>query len=435
MYQPINSFPPSGTRDFFPQNMKKHNWLFNQIKKISESYGFEQYDAPIVEYANLFTRKGGDDILSEMYVIEDKEPKLALRPEITPSFVRMAIQKYATNSFKPLKWFSISQCWRYETTTRGRKREHYQWNMDIFGANNIKYELELFSIIIKFFTKVGLTSKDVTIHISNRKILQYVLNYIGVPYNLFEKACVIIDKISKLSNEDFETKLINEIDIDHDKVEYIKQLINVKNINDLTQFMPADNEILIELQQLFMLAEQLNIGQWLIFDPSIVRGLSYYTGIVFEGFFNNSEIKRSVCGGGRYDNLTQTYGYEKVPIIGFGFGDVVILDILEELSLLPNFEFNVDYVVVPFNDQLYPASVMISEMLREKNKIVLTYMKTGKRTLAFDYANKVGSEIVIYVAPDEWAKKQLVVKYLRETEKIKKQIIIDIDEFIHNILT
>ena len=433
MNQQINSFPPSGTRDFFPQDMKKRNWLFDTFKQISESYGFEQYDAPIVEHADLYTRKGSDDILSEMYVISDKEPKLAIRPEMTPSFVRMAMQKYATNSYKPLKWFSIPQCFRYETTSRGRKREHFQWNLDILGADNMKYELELFSILISFFTKVGLTSKDVTIHISNRKILQYVLNFIGVPDNLFEQACVIIDKISKLSEEDFANKLINEINMDLNGVNYIRDLMKVTIIDDLAQFMPTDNEAFIDLKQLFTLAEQLHINEWLIFDPSIVRGLSYYTGIVFEGFFNNSEIKRAVCGGGRYDNLTQTYGYDKVPVIGFGFGDVVILDVLEELSLLPKFVNKVDYVVVPFNDELYPASMIISELLRTKNKIVLTYMKAGKRTLAFDYADRVGSDIVIYVAPTEWDNKQLVVKYLRETDKNKKQIVIDLNEFINSL--
>ncbi len=430
----IDSFPPSGTRDFFPPDMMKHNWLFNIIKKISESYGFEQYDAPIVEHANLYTRKGGDDILSEMYAFQQGETNLAIRPEMTPSLVRMIMQKYATNPIKPMKWYSIPQCWRYETTTRGRKREHYQWNMDIFGADNIKYEIELFSIIIKFFKEVGLKPTDIQIHISNRKILQYVLNNIGVPDNLFEQACIIIDKVSKLSNEDFESKLINEIKINIDDVNYIRKLMNIKNIDDLTQFMPYDHETVIELQNLFQLAKNINIEQWLVFDPSIVRGLSYYTGIVFEGFFINSTIKRAVCGGGRYDNLTKTYGYnESIPAIGFGFGDVVILDVLEELSLLPKFAQKVDYVVVSFNNELYPASVLVSEMLREKNKNVLTYMKDGRRGHAFDYANKVGSPIVIYIAPDEWATKQLVVKYLRETDTTKKQIIINVNDFINSI--
>ena len=158
--------------------------------------------------------------------------------------------------------------------------------------------------------------------------------------------------------------------------------------------------------------------------------------MVFEAFFKNSEIKRAVCGGGRYDNLMQTYGYnEKIPAIGFGFGDVVILDVLEEKGLLPQFESDIDYLLIPFNEGLYPAAVMVAELLRDKNKSVLLYTKGGKRSNAFNYADRIGIDIVIFVAPDEWVNdKSIVIKYLREAEVNKKQIVIKLDEFISSLI-
>jgi histidyl-tRNA synthetase len=429
----INTFPPSGTRDFFPKNLKNRLWLFDIWTKISKSYGYEQYDAPVVEYAELYTRKGGDDILNEMYKIQLGEISLALRPEMTPSLVRMIMQIYHTNPYKPIKWFSIPQCWRYETTIRGRKREHYQWNIDILGADSVKYEIELFLILVRFFRMVGLTQNDVAIHVSNRKILQKVLEQLGIPDELFEKACIIIDKIGKLTPEEFTTRMIEEIGMNLDGVIVIQKLVEIKTVEELYEFVPENDECLVETQALFNLAELVGIKPWLEFDVGIVRGLSYYTGLVFEGFFKNSEIKRAVCGGGRYDNLMQTYGYnEKIPAIGFGFGDVVILDVLEEMELLPQFDSDVEYVVVPFNDGLYPASIMVAEALREKNKSVLVYSRGGKRTNAFNYADRVGAKFVIFVAPDEWLQDEsIVVKNLREEDKNKKQIVVRLQDYVN----
>jgi histidyl-tRNA synthetase len=429
----INNFPPAGTRDFYPNDLKLQKWLFKIWTDISTSYGFEQYDSSIVEHVDLYTRKGGDDIVNEMYTFNKGGTALALRPEMTPTLARMIMQIYKTSPYKPLKWFSIPQCYRYETTIRGRKREHYQWNIDMFGANNIKYEIELFLILTKFFKTVKLTSKDIQIYISNRKILQKVLEQMKVADDLFDRACIIIDKIKKIPLEEFQTRMMNEIGLSMDDINIILQVLQVTNVNDLTKFIPENDECLLELQKLFELAKLVNIDEWLIFDMSIVRGLSYYTGLVFEAFFKNSDIKRSVCGGGRYDNIMQTYGHnERIPAIGFGFGDVVILDVLGEMGLLPKFTSDVDYVVIPFNDSLYFAAVMVSEMLRDKGKNVITYGKGGKRGDAFNYADKVGTDKVIFVAPDEWTKDCIVVKHLRKDSKDNQQII-NLKEYVDSL--
>lgn len=430
----INTQPPAGTRDFFPQDLKIRNWLFDIWTQISKSYGFEQYDAPIIENVELYTRKGGDDIVNEMYTFTKGGIPLALRPEMTPSLARMIIQTFNSHPYKPLKWFSIPQCFRYETTIRGRKREHYQWNIDIFGANNIKYEIELFIMLVKFFKTVKLTHNDIKIKISNRQVLQKILSQMNVTDDLFERACIIIDKIKKIPLEEFQERMMNEISMSMDDINIIINLLNIKTVDELKSFMPDTEPCFMELNKLFDICNVIGISDWIEFDVSVVRGLSYYTGLVFEAFFINSDIKRSVCGGGRYDSLMQTYGHnQKIPAIGFGFGDVVILEVLKDMNLLPMPKSDIDYVVIPFNESLYLSAIQISEMLRDKNKNVITYNKGGKRGDAFNYADRVGTKYVIFVAPDEWENKSIVVKDLREDEKNKRQVVVNLNEYVESL--
>lgn len=434
----IDSFSISGTRDFYPADLKYRNWLFNIWNDISISYGYEQYDTPIVENVELYTKKSGtDDIINEMYIIKNhNDNKLTLRPEMTPSFIRLGMEVYKTSLCKPLKWFSIAQCWRYETTIRGRKREHYQWNVDILGANDNKYELELFLILIRFFKSVGLTYNDIKISLSDKKILSKILEQIGISNNLYDKAFNIIDKIKKLTFVTFKSKMIDELNITEEQVNTIYNLIiNTSSIEDLYKYIPENDECFTELNKLLNLAKEININLWLTFDISIVRGLTYYTGLVFEGFFINSDIKRSVCGGGRYDKLVETYGYkEQVPVIGFGLGDVVMLEVLGEFGLLPIFKPNIDYLIIPYNETLYTSAVIVSELIRDKNKSVITYTKGGKIKNAFKYADKIGANNIIFIAPNEWCDNEsIIIKYLREKDISKKQVTVKLCDYINTI--
>lgn len=428
----ISIYPISGTRDFKPDDLRKREWLFAIWKRISLQYGFEGVDAPILESKNLYSRKGSDDLLEEMFRLKTGNEDLVLRPEFTPTVCRLVMQILPKSPKVPLKFFNERvECWRNETTSLGRKRNFIQWNADVFAGPGVKYELELFQMIITFFKEVKLKPDDIIIKVSNRMILQKVLQSLKVPDELFEQSCIIIDKIKKLSDEDFEMKL-NGIGV-YD-VNRIRKLTTITSVDQLTEFLQPNDDTLKEITELFRLAKELGIDEWLKFDASIVRGLSYYTGLVFEGFALSTMCKRAVCGGGRYDNLLQTYGYkEKVPAVGFGFGDVVIMEVLEELKLLPDFSQKVDYVVVPFNDSLYVPSVKISEALRSKGKTVITYNNKGKRTKAFDFANKTGAELVVYVAPDEWSKEEIVVKRLRETDLDKKQFTVKLNDYIDSL--
>ncbi len=194
----LDTNPPKGTRDFYPEDMRLQTWLFSQWREVAKTYGFSEYDAPVLESEALYTRKAGEEVTEQLYNFVDKGDRaVALRPEMTPSLARMVMAKKGGLGL-PLKWFSIPQCWRYERMTRGRRREHYQWNMDIWGVGGVETEAELLSAMVNFFEKVGLTSEDVGIKVNSRLVIGEVLTELGIPEEKFAATCVLVDKLEKV---------------------------------------------------------------------------------------------------------------------------------------------------------------------------------------------------------------------------------------------
>ncbi|KAG7607961.1 Histidine-tRNA ligase [Arabidopsis suecica] len=324
-FQNIDVNPPKGTRDFPPEDMRLRNWLFNHFKEVSRLFGYEEVDFPVLETEALFIRKAGEEIRDQLYCFEDRgNRRVALRPELTPSLARLVIQKGKSVSL-PLKWFAVGQCWRYERMTRGRRREHYQWNMDIIGMPEVTAEAELISSIVTFFKRIGITASDVGFKVSSRKVLQEFFKKYGVPEDLFGRVCIIIDKIEKIPIDEIKKEL-GFTGISDDAIEQLLQVFSVKSLDDLEDILGGAGEAIADLKQLFSLAEKFGYSEWIQFDASVVRGLAYYTGIVFEGFDREGKL-RAICGGGRYDRLLSTYGGDDIPACGFGFGDAVIVEV------------------------------------------------------------------------------------------------------------
>lgn len=417
----INLEPPSGTRDFFPEEMRQQMWMFDKFKETARLFGFQQYDAPVLEHQNLYTRKAGEEIVDQMYNFVDKEgTEVTLRPEMTPSLARMvlSLMRIETGEMAvqlPLKWFSIPQCWRFETTQRGRKREHYQWNMDIVGVTTIYAEAELLASVVAFFESVGITSKDVGLKVNSRKVLGAVLKNAGVPDSRFAETCVIIDKQDKIGAEEVIKLLVEKVELPKKVAEQIVAATAAKTLEEFATIAGVrDSEDVKELQTLFNLAEDYGYGDWLQFDASVVRGLSYYTGVVFEGF-DKAGVLRAICGGGRYDRLLTLYGSPKeVPCCGFGFGDCVIVELLKEKGVLPSFSAKLDYVVAAWNADMMGKAMNVARRLRLAGKTVDVYMEPGKKVAkAFNYGDRVGADKVAFVAPDEWEKGLVAIKDLR----------------------
>lgn len=421
--QKIDVNPPRGTRDFAPEDMRLRNWLFGHFTEVSKLFGFEQIDAPVLESEELFVRKAGEEITDQLYNFEDKGGRrMSLRPEITPSLARLVLQK-GKGLPLPAKWWVIGQCWRYERTTRGRRREHYQWNMDIIGVQGMEAEAELLAAITTFFQRVGLTSEDVGIKINSRKVLQAIISSCGVPDDLFGAVCVIVDKMEKIPRE----KVVEELDklgVDGEAIDKILSSMAVKSLEDLETLIGTDTEAIADMRYLFNLAEGYGFADWLQFDASVVRGLAYYTGTVFEGFDRAGEL-RAICGGGRYDRLLSTFGGEDKPAAGFGFGDAVIVELLKDKGLLPDLGHVVDDMVMVMGENVGPYAAGVAAKLRASGRSVELVLESNKKMKwAFKQAERCGAQRLITVGSKEMEAGVVRVKDLAAREEVE----ISVDE-------
>ena len=467
---PVNLDAVSGTRDFFPEEFRLQTWLFEKFRKCGLRAGFEEYDAPVLERQELYKRKAGEEITQQMYSFVDKDGvEVTLRPEMTPTLARMVLSRGAS-MILPLKWFSIPQCWRFEATQRGRKREHYQWNMDIIGCKEITAEVELLSAAVEFFKSCGITSADVGIKVNSRKVMQSMLTINDVPDEIFAPTCVILDKLDKIGAEAVVKELTETLGLPRETAENVVKTLSCKTVEELEEMAREAIEVssggddgdntnsntkavgdssIRELKELFKLAEEYGFGDWLQFDASVVRGLAYYTGVVFEAFDKAGEL-RAIAGGGRYDKLLSLYGATTpVPACGFGFGDCVIVELLKEKNLLPNVQKRVDFCVCAYNKDMQGKAMKAAGLLRQtsppsngsggggggssndddgdgninsanenKRLVVVDVLLEPKKKVAqtFDYANRIGARYVVFVAPSEWENGCVRIKDLRAEE-------------------
>jgi histidyl-tRNA synthetase len=395
--------------------MRLRNWLFDNFTDAALLHGFDEYDAPVLEHEELYTRKQGEEITQQLYNFQDKgERKVALRPEMTPSLARMVMAR-AGGLPMPIKWFSIPQCWRYERTQRGRGREHYQWNVDIWGTNEISADAELISILVTFFEGVGLTAKDLVIKISSRKVLEEVLGSLGISGENFSKTCIIVDKMDKLPADVIENQLI-ELGHNSDAISKIQSILGMKNMDELSKSLGGESIAVSELNLLFNSIDSYGISEWVEFDASIVRGLAYYTGAVFEAHDREGKF-RAICGGGRYDKLLSTLGGKDLPATGFGFGDMVIMELLAEKNLIPELISGIEDIVIPLNPELRSASVTVAAALRDIGRTVDLVLEDKKLKWAFKHAERTGADRLVMVMPEEWKSGKVRIKDLESGEE------------------
>ena len=404
-----------GTRDFYPEDMRLRNWLFERFHSAARSHGFEEYDAPVLESEELYTRKAGEEIVGQLYNFEDKGGRrVALRPEMTPSLARMVMAR-AGGLALPIKWYSIPQCWRYERTQRGRGREHYQWNVDIWGMNGIEADAELLSVLVQFFDSVGLNSEDLVIRISSRKVLEEVLGSLGLEGEIFAQTCVIVDKMDKLPEDVIEAQL-SDLGLSSESISTIRSVLGITDLEYLSSALASDSEALIELQTLFSLCDSYGISDWVSFDASVVRGLAYYTGPVFEAHDRAGNL-RAICGGGRYDKLIGTLGGNDLPATGFGFGDMVVMELLAEKGLLPELSNGVGDVVFGMGSELRGAAMQVAAKLRSAGRTVDLVLEDKKMKWVFKHAERCGATRLVMVMPDEWAEGKVRIKELDTGEE------------------
>ena len=411
----MNLSPPRGTRDFFPDDLRQRNWLFGHFREVARQFSFEEYDTPVIESEELYIRKAGEEIVEQLYAFEDKSGRrLSLRPEMTPSLARLVLQRAGSLAL-PIKWFSIPQCWRYERMTRGRRREHYQWNMDILGVEGVAAEAELLGAITTLLSRLGLGAGDVEIRVSNRKILQAVATAAGIADDQFGPVCVLIDKLEKVPREDVEAE-VQALGIDPAIVGRVVDIAALGSLEEMAAHVDQERGGLIELTRLFELADRYGYADWLRFDARLVRGLAYYTGVVFEVFSRGVDL-RAICGGGRYDRLLSTFGGKDLPACGFGFGDAVIVELLSEKGLLPDLPPGVDDVVFAFSPELRDAAMQVATRLRRRGRGVDLVLEERKMKWAFRHADSVAADRLVLLAPDEWSRGLVRIRDLRSGEE------------------
>ena len=404
-----------GTRDFYPEDMRIRNWLFDNFQSAARSHGFEEYDSSVLEHEELYTRKQGEEITQQLYNFEDKGGrKVALRPEMTPSLARMVMARAGALP-TPIKWFSIPQCWRYERTQRGRGREHYQWNVDIWGSDAIQADAELLSVLVSFFEGVGLNADDLVIRISSRKVLEEVLGSLGISGDAFAATCIIVDKMDKLPAETVEQQL-SEQGLNSDAITAIQSTLGLSDLDSLASALGEGSEAVAELATLFDLVDAYGISDWVAFDASVVRGLAYYTGPVFEAHDRAGKL-RAICGGGRYDRLLSSLGGNDMPATGFGFGDMVIMELLNEKGLVPDLPSGNQDIVIAIDENLRSAAMSVATKLRASGRLVDLVLEDKRMKWAFRHAERTGAQRLVMVMPDEWAAGNVRIKELESGEE------------------
>lgn len=396
--------PPKGTRDFPPDEFRQREWLFDHFRAVARQFAFEEVDAPVVEHAELFTRKAGEEIVEQLYHFEIHGRHLALRPEMTPSIARMILAR-AGSLRLPARWFTVTQNWRYERMTRGRRREHYQWNMDIWGEPGVAAEAELLSAVCTAVDRLGLAPGDVRVRLNSRALLEESLRA-GVlkrAPEVFEPLCIVIDKLDKIGADaviDLLTDGQGAVRLGKDAARDVVALLEVADLAEAEKLAPAGSRAVDDLKRLFELLAAYGIDDRVVFDASVVRGLAYYTGVVFEAFDTQGEL-RAICGGGRYDRLAETLGGKAIPAVGFGFGDAVISELLKDKHKLPDLPRRVDDVVFAFGESERPEAIRLARRLRGQGRQVELMLGTPKLKRAMADADRIGAARIWLLGPDE----------------------------------
>ena len=419
--------PVKGTRDFYPKEMTVRNWIIDGWKKVSLRNGFEEYDGPIFEYLKMFQIKSGDEIVEQLFSLTDRGGRdLALRPEITPTLARMVNQRISSLP-RPIKWFSVPRLFRAERPQKGRLREFFQWNIDIIGVDDVLADAEVIFCALDYLRDVGLSPEDIVVKISSREMLAALLALIGFAEGELEDLYAVLDKRSRLPEDTFEQILAERVD-DESKREKIIELMGIKSIeqigNSLKLNQAAQGSV-EQLVRLFELLDVMGVGDYCVFDVGIVRGLAYYTGIVFEIYDRASEL-RAIGGGGRYDDLLKQFSGPAIPATGFGIGDCVLGILLEEKGLLRKKlpVQKLEYFVAYVDENYREAAVKVTMRLRSKGFAANFSYKAAKLGKQLKIACDQNSTRCIIIG-EEFNNNILVIKDMATG----KQEEIEIDKF------
>jgi histidyl-tRNA synthetase len=405
-----------GFRDFYPEQLATRNYLMSVWRDVARKYGFVEYDGPPLEPLDLYTRKSGDEIVGQLYTFTDKGGReVALRPEMTPTLARMVAAKAAALR-KPIRWFSVPQLFRYERQQKGRLREHFQLNVDIIGEASVAADAELLAVAIDVMRAVGLTPRDVRARVSDRRLLTAVLSHVGVKKAELPAVFAAIDKTGREPRDVTLGKVEKAVASKEARAGVSRILDSSTDLNALAaefRTSPDVMETITHMREYMNFLDALGVGEWIEFDLSIVRGLAYYTGKVFELFDAKGEF-RAICGGGRYDDLLSTIGGVDLPALGFGMGDVVLTELLRSRELLPTPEMGAEYWVAADDESMLTEVMTVAGRLRAKSRSVEYALKAQTLARQLKTASSAGVKNVVLLRRDDYANGNVTVKTLAD---------------------
>ena len=408
-----------GTREFYPQEMALRNFIYEKVRAASQSFGYQEWDAPFIETIDLYAAKSGEELVKKQsFVFEDRGGDLVtLRPELTPSLARMIAAKQNELIF-PVRWWSFGPFWRYEQPQKGRTREFFQWNIDMLGVSSPEADAELIAVGATFLRSVGLDPQRAAIFVNNRRLMDSQFDALGIPLEKRLDVSNMVDRRSKMDSTKWDAYVLDG-GLSPQQLDGLKNLLGNYDLWKQSE----------ELVRLFAALEALGAKDYVKFDPNIMRGLLYYTGTVFEAFDTTGSLKRAIFGGGRYDNLLADVGGQPLSGVGFAMGDVVIGIILQEAGLLPEFKPSPASVLVTvFDESLWMKSYALTSDLRKAGLNTMVYPELVKLQKQFKFADKMKMHVALVVGPDEVEKGQVVVKDLSNgsQQTVQKEVLLEV---------
>ena len=408
-----------GFRDFYPDDLEIRGHIMRTWREVARRYGFREYDGPPLEPLDLYTEKSGPEIVQQLYNFTDKGGReVALRPEMTPTLARM-VGARANGLRKPIKWFSIPQLFRYERQQRGRLREHFQLNLDMVGETDVSADAELLAVAIDTLRAFGLTEDDFVARVSNRGLLRALLLESGVPEPVLTLVYNIVDKLEREPREVIAGRLEREANLDPVVVEQVLAVFAHRDFDAVRAAYGDRPTVAPELErtaQLFDALRAMDLGGYIRFDLSVVRGLAYYTGMVFELFDRRGEL-RAIAGGGRYDNLLKQVSGVDLPALGLGMGDVVLRELLADRNLLPSTSGRLDCYLIAVTPEERNHLLALAHRLREAGQSVEYGFRPQAVGKQFKNASALGAQRVVVLGPEEVAEGVAVVRDMATGEE------------------
>lgn len=409
-----------GFRDFAPEDLAIRQHVFDAWRRVAQRYGFQEYDGPPLESLDLYVEKSGEEIVGQLYNFEDKGGRqVAMRPEATPTLARILAER-SKGMAKPIRWFTVPQLFRYERQQRGRLREHFQWNCDIVGEGSCAADAEVLAVAVDALRLLGLTAEDFHARVNDRRLVTAVLRAMDIPDDLHMTCLGVADKLGRTAPEKAKGRLL-EAGLDEDLAHKLLELFQSASLEGIDARFGEHAEVaaaLTELRVYLSTLEAMGLGDYVDFDFTIVRGLAYYTGIVFELFDRRGEL-RAICGGGRYDRLLELVGGEPLPAVGFGMGDVVLTELLKDRDLLPDPAPYVEYVMIWVSDTEEAPALGLAHELRDAGASVVYELRSrgvGKKLQA---ASKIGAQKALILGPEELASGEVTVRDMATGEETR----------------